>query len=96
MLHHLIGHSEEISKKLGMERSKVEEAIAARKIRLILAVNKGSGQSLDTMKKLNERFEKRLKKNAPDRLEKIYIARERVISRLDDSDKAIVRRFYGI
>ena len=96
MLHHLIGHSEEISKKLGMERSKVEEAIAARKIRLILAVNKGSGQSLDTMKKLNERFEKRLKKNSPDRLEQIYIARERVISRLDDSDKAIVRRFYGI
>ncbi len=96
MLHHLIGHSAEISKKLGMESAKVDEAIAARKIRLILAVNKGGAQSWDAMKKLSEKYEKRLGKNSPERLEQIYIARERAISKLDDADKAIVRRFYGI
>ena len=94
MLDHLYGHSAEISKKLGMEREKVEEAIAARKIRLILGTVR-NGLSAEGLKRQNERFEKTLGERFPERLENILKARENVINRLSPEEQATIRDFYG-
>ena len=77
-----------------MEREKVEEAIAARKIRLILGTVR-NGLSAEGLKRQNERFEKMLGERFPERLENILKARENVINRLSPEEQATIRDFYG-